>query len=73
MPSIPLFRTSLRLSVAAALSVSLITGVRADPPEVGQTAPNFTLPDQNGKLHTLSDYRGKTVILAFFPKADTPG
>lgn len=73
MPLTSLFHTPLRLSVAAALSVGLITGVGADPPEVGQPAPNFTLPDQNGKMHTLSDYRGKTVILAFFPKADTPG
>ena len=31
--------------------------------EVGAKAPNFTLPDQNGKLHSLEDYRGKKVIL----------
>ena len=38
-----------------------------------QTAPDFTLPDQDGKMHTLSDYRGKLVFLYFYPKDDTPG
>lgn len=41
--------------------------------KVGQKAPDFKLPDQNGKLHSLSDYRGKTVVLYFYPKDDTPG
>ena len=41
--------------------------------EVGKMAPDFELPDQNGKLHKLSDYRGKTVLLYFYPKDDTPG
>lgn len=40
---------------------------------VGQMAPDFKLPDENGKLHKLSDYRGKTVVLYFYPKDDTPG
>lgn len=40
---------------------------------VGQQAPEFTLPDQNGDMHSLSDYRGKWVILYFYPKDDTPG
>ncbi|MGV8086701.1 MAG: thioredoxin-dependent thiol peroxidase [Candidatus Woesearchaeota archaeon] len=39
----------------------------------GSTAPNFTLKDQNGKLHKLSDYKGKKVILYFYPKDSTPG
>ncbi len=38
-----------------------------------QTAPEFTLQDQNGKIHKLSDYKGKKVILYFYPKDDTPG
>lgn len=42
-------------------------------PEVGQPAPDFNLPDQNGKLHTLSEYRGKWLVLYFYPKDDTPG
>jgi peroxiredoxin Q/BCP len=41
--------------------------------ETGDTAPQFTLPDQDGKPVTLADYTGKTVVLYFYPKADTPG
>ena len=40
---------------------------------IGTTAPDFTLPDQEGKLHTLSAYRGQKVILYFYPKDNTPG
>ena len=41
--------------------------------EVGTQAPDFTLPDQNGNRHSLSDYRGKEVIVYFYPKDNTPG
>ncbi|MBQ3105441.1 MAG: thioredoxin-dependent thiol peroxidase [Lachnospiraceae bacterium] len=41
--------------------------------ETGQKAPAFSLPDQNGKIHTLEEYRGKKVILYFYPKDNTPG
>lgn len=41
--------------------------------EIGTKAPAFTLPDQNGKAHSLSDYVGKKVILYFYPKDNTPG
>jgi thioredoxin-dependent peroxiredoxin len=41
--------------------------------ETGATAPQFTLPDQDGEPVSLSDYAGKTVILYFYPKASTPG
>jgi thioredoxin-dependent peroxiredoxin len=41
--------------------------------EPGDPAPDFTLPDQNGDPITLSKLRGKTVVLYFYPKADTPG
>lgn len=37
------------------------------------TAPDFTLPDEAGVLHSLADYRGKWVVLYFYPKDDTPG
>jgi peroxiredoxin Q/BCP len=40
---------------------------------VGTKAPDFTLPDQNGQMHSLSDYRGKKVILYFYPKDNTSG
>jgi len=36
-------------------------------------AIDFSLPDQNNKTHTLSDYRGKWVVVYFYPKDDTPG
>ncbi len=39
----------------------------------GDRAPHFTLPDQRGKRHKLSSYRGKWVLLYFYPKDDTPG
>lgn len=41
--------------------------------EVGTPAPDFALPDQQGNIHRLSDYRGKKVILYFYPKDNTPG
>jgi len=41
--------------------------------EIGTKAPDFTLPDQNGNMHSLSEYRGKKVILYFYPKDNTPG
>ncbi|MBI4449888.1 thioredoxin-dependent thiol peroxidase [Candidatus Uhrbacteria bacterium] len=43
------------------------------PPTTGSTAPDFTLPDQDGKPHALADYRGRWVLLYFYPKDDTPG
>lgn len=39
----------------------------------GAVAPDFTLSDQNGNPVTLSDLRGQTVVLYFYPRADTPG
>lgn len=41
--------------------------------KVRQKAPDFTLPDQEEKEHTLSEYRGRWVLLYFYPKDDTPG
>lgn len=40
---------------------------------IGTKAPDFTLPDQNGETHSLGDYKGKKVILYFYPKDNTPG
>ena len=42
-------------------------------PAIGDTAPDFTLPDQSGRPVTLSDLRGRKVVVYFYPKADTPG
>ena len=41
--------------------------------EPGTQAPDFTLPDQDGEPVSLSDFRGRPVVLYFYPKADTPG
>lgn len=41
--------------------------------EAGKSAPDFTLPDQDGNEVTLSELRGETVVLYFYPRADTPG
>ena len=43
------------------------------PVESGVQAPDFELPDEDEKVHRLSDYRGKVVVLYFYPKDDTPG
>ena len=40
---------------------------------VGPPAPDFTLPDQNGQPHSLSDYRSQRVVLYFYPKDNTAG
>lgn len=44
-----------------------------DAPQAGAIAPDFTLPDQQGTPRKLSDYRGKWVVVYFYPKDETPG
>ncbi len=41
--------------------------------EINDKAPEFTLPDENGRDVSLKDFRGKRIVLFFFPKANTPG
>ena len=41
--------------------------------DINDKAPEFTLPDQNGEPVSLKDFRGKWVVLYFYPRADTPG
>ncbi|WMW78473.1 thioredoxin-dependent thiol peroxidase [Flavobacterium sp. 20NA77.7] len=41
--------------------------------KIGDQAPNFSGVDQNGKEHTLADYKGKKLVVFFYPKANTPG
>lgn len=41
--------------------------------EAGDRAPSFTLPDQNGEKVRLSELKGETIVLYFYPRADTPG
>lgn len=41
--------------------------------EAGMKAPGFELPDQDGTVHTLEEYKGKKVVLYFYPRDNTPG
>jgi thioredoxin-dependent peroxiredoxin len=63
------------LAAAVVLAVSLITVHAADQPlpSVGQTAPTFTLPSQDGSQISLGSFRGKWVVLYFYPKDMTKG
>jgi peroxiredoxin Q/BCP len=58
------------LLVASALLWMLRPG--AQRPE-GSAAPDFELPDQNGRIHRLGDYAGRWLVLYFYPRDDTPG
>src|SRR5437016_1191043 len=60
---------ALALMVGAAAAV-----IAADSmPQVGQAAPGFTLPSQDGTNVSLKDYKGKFVVVYFYPKDKTPG
>lgn len=62
------------LSIATLLASGIATASAwADELKVGDKAPDFTLPGTDGKTHTLSQMRGKNVVLAWFPKAFTGG
>ncbi len=63
-----------------AIVIAVIIGIliwryasRINLPEPGSTAPDFKLPDQHGKIHTLQDFSGRWLTLYFYPKDDTPG
>ncbi len=65
---------SLTLAAFSALSLALpVTAIAADMPPVGASAPNFTLPSQDGSPVNLSTYKGKWVVLYFYPKDQTSG
>ena len=63
------------LIVALAVLVVLVPRVlsRSAMPAAGSNAPDFTLPSQDGSPVSLKDYRGKWVVLYFYPKDQTPG
>ncbi len=67
---------AVAVAAVVVLAATLVT-VRADDnqtmPTVGQTAPTFTLPSQDGSPVSLDSYRGKWVVLYFYPKDMTPG
>ena len=55
------------------LLLFLKTFLFSNTPKVGKPAPNFTLNDQDNQTHKLEDYKGKKLVIYFFPKAETPG
>jgi thioredoxin-dependent peroxiredoxin len=72
----------MKMTIVCAIAAFGLTALAAavsaqNPPapelKVGDQAPDFALPGSDGKTHRLSDYRGKTVVLAWFPMAFTGG
>jgi len=59
--------------LALALVGFALAGASGKGPGRGEKAPDFSLPGSDGKTHSLAAYRGKTVVLAWFPKAFTGG
>ena len=67
-------KNRLKYRIAYFISALILIGcVRGASIKVGEKAPDFTLMDQDSTLRSLSDFRGKKVVVYFFPKADTPG
>ena len=66
-------RVTFRLGLLLAIVVSLAGVAAAQELKVGDMAPDFTLKASDGNTYTLSKLRGKTVVLAWFPKAFTAG
>ena len=65
-----------KVALVMALGLALAAGIGAQAPadlKVGDTAPAFSLPGSDGKTHTLADYKGRFVVLAWYPKAFTGG
>lgn len=65
--------TAALFAVFAAIFGFTAIGVANDQVAVGDVAPEFELPDQDGQLHSLEDYRDRWVVLYFYPKDETPG
>lgn len=63
----------LTAALLGALSLAPATSFAADTPAIGSSAPNFTLPSQLDKPVSLSDFKGKYVVLYFYPKDQTQG
>jgi len=62
------------LLVAAALLLWRVSAAsKRNAPRAGELAPDFALPDQDGRTRSLADFRGRWLALYFYPKDDTPG
>ena len=66
-------KNSIRLMIVLAAMSIWTTVALAQELKVGDMAPDFTLKASDGKTYTLSSLKGKTVVLAWFPKAFTAG
>lgn len=62
-----------QLAFGIVIALAMLGPVQAAVPAVGSQAPAFTLPDQHGKPRHLTEWRGRWVVLYFYPKDDTPG
>jgi peroxiredoxin Q/BCP len=69
---LPILAVVATLATPAALAAPA-AAAQAKAPEAGQPAPAFRLQDQTGEWRSLADYRGKWVVLYFYPKDGTPG
>ena len=61
------------LAAAALLLWRMSAYANRDLPKAGDSAPDFTLPDQNAKARSLAGFANRWLVLYFFPRADTPG
>ena len=68
-----------KVLLVSAVCIGLTISAAAQQPQaemklkVGDQAPEFSMPGSDGKVHKLADYKGKTVVLAWFPAAFTGG
>jgi peroxiredoxin Q/BCP len=62
-----------KLAVGLLTLLALTAAARAEVPAIGAAAPGFSLPDQTGATRRLTEWRGRWVVLYFYPKDDTPG
>jgi peroxiredoxin Q/BCP len=66
-------QTTIALIASFAVAAGAAGAAAQDAPKVGDPAPAFRLQDQHGKWHSLEDYRGKWLVVYFYPKDNTPG
>ena len=63
----------LTIYLVIGLCLGLVESKTYAAPNVGSVAPDFSLQDQNGKMHSLKDYKGKWLVMYFYPKDRTSG
>jgi len=64
---------TLRKYLLGLLAITGLSAAHAEEMQLGAPAPGFSLPDQHGQVQQLSTYRGRWVVLYFYPKDGTPG